>query len=206
MYAYSTEVAIDLPDPPGQLAGDDFAGCNGFLDNRQDSVGNAWTDHGGQWQCLGSGVVRSHVRLPLAHASLDIARSDDIVITTEVGDVSNQQARSGPGIALFSDGVFHLYVIYERDEDRVTLGRLSPWASSSLLSVSVTDRDSVEISVVIDQPTLTILIDGIEVMTYHLSNLTSDEQAYFLTRTRFGLESDSDNQSRFDDFRIETLP
>jgi hypothetical protein len=59
---------------------------------------------------------------------------------------------------------------------------------------------------VIDQPTLTVVIDGAVVMTYDLFDLTSDEQGYFLARTRFGLESDLDNQSRFDNFRVEVLP
>ena len=206
LFTYGDDVTIDLPDPPGPLAGDDFTDCHGLLDTRQDSQGNEWTDHGGRWQCLGNGVVRSQMRLPLAHASVDVARSDDLVVTTSVSDVSNQQARSGPGIALFTDGSSHMYVIYERDEGRVTLGKSSPWANTGLQGVSVSDRESLAISVVIDQPRLTVLVDGSVVMTYDLSTLPANEQALFLSKTRFGLESDLDNQSRFDTFTIETLP
>jgi hypothetical protein len=203
---YSGEVSIDLPDPPGALADDSFAGCHGRLDNREDSTGNVWTDHGGDWHCLGNEVVRAQIRQPLAHASLEVGRSDDIVISTSIADISHQGGRSGPGIALFTDGSFHLYVIYERDLDRLTLGRTSPWANAALVSVPMAERDSLEMSVVIDQPTLTVVIDGAVVMTYDLFDLTCDEQGYFLARTRFGLESDLDNQSRFDNFRVEVLP
>lgn len=205
--AYSAEVFIEPPPPPVIiLAGDDFAGCTNTLDGWTDSVGNAWTDHGGRWQCLGNDVVRSQQRLPLAHASLDIARSDDIVISTVFSDISNQNGRSGGGLSLFTDGFFHMYAIYERDADRVTLGKSSPWANTALLSAPVADRDEGEMSVVIDRPTLTVLFDGVVVLTYDLNQLTQAEQDYFLSRTRFGLESDNDNQTRFESFRIETLP
>jgi hypothetical protein len=206
LYAYGTEVTIDLPDPPITLASDDFAGCHNTLDGWEDSLGNEWADHWGRWQCLGGEVVRSQSRLPLAHASLDIGRSDDIVITADVADISNQNNRSGPGIALSTDGFFHMYVVYERDQGRVTLGKSSPWANTSLQSVPVSDRDSAVISVIVDQPSLTVLIDGNVVMTYDLGQLTAAEEDYFLSQTRFGLESDNDNQSRFDSFLIETLP
>jgi hypothetical protein len=99
-----------------------------------------------------------------------------------------------------------MYAIYERDADRVTLGKSSPWANTALLSAPVADRDEGEMSVVIDRPTLTVLFDGVVVLTYDLNHLTQAEQDYFLSRTRFGLESDNDNQTRFESFRIETLP
>ena len=94
----------------------------------------------------------------------------------------------------------------ERDADRVTLGKSSPWANTALLSAPVADRDEGEMSVVIDRPTLTVLFDGVVVLTYDLNQLTQAEQDYFLSQTRFGLESDNDNQTRFESFRIETLP
>jgi hypothetical protein len=205
--SYTSDVLIEPPPPPVvTLAEDDFAGCSNTLDGWTDSVGNVWTDHWGRWQCLGNDVVRSQQRQPLAHASLDIGRSDDIVITTVFSDISNQSGRSGGGISLFTDGFFHMYVIYERDADRVTLGKSSPWANTTLQTAPVADRESGEMSVTVDRPTLTVLFDGVVVMTYDLDQLTGDEQDYFLPRTRFGLESDMDNQTRFESFRIETLP
>lgn len=198
----SKEVSVDSPIA---ITGDTFEGCHNRLEGWTDSLGNEWTDHWGVWQCLGGGLVRSRLRIPLAHATLDLGRSDGIIITTAFERVSTQSNRSGPGISLFSDGFFHMYVIYERDADRVTLGKWSPW-SNEVLATAPMSGEVAEMSVIVDQPALVVLIDGSQVLTYDLGQLTPGEQGYLLQQTRFGLEADRDNWSRFSSFRVETLP
>lgn len=197
---------VSIAPPEVLVASDDFSGCSNQLDGWTGSYGHEWANHWGRWQCLGGGLVRSQFRLPLAHASIDVGRSDDIVVSARIERISTQRGRSGPGLALFTDGFFHMYVIYERDRGVLTFGKWSPWSNTALESVSIPDRPAAVLSVVVDQPTLTVLVDGVAVMTYDLGQLTSEEQDYFLSLNRFGLEADLDNWSRFDAFEIEVIP
>lgn len=205
LYAVASSGTVPIPaaivDDPFQTTS-----CNQALDGATDSLGNTWSNHWGGWRYQGCEEVRAQFRLPLAHASVDVGQSDDIVITTYLTRISTQNNRSGPGLSLFTDGFFHMYVIYERDQGRVTLGKWSPWANTPLTSVPISDRSTGEIAVVIDQPSLTVLVDGSQVLTYDLNNLTGPEQTQFLGQTRFGLEADSDNWSRFGWFKVEVLP
>lgn len=191
---------------PTVIGGDDFPSCTGALHGETDSQGNTWTDHWGRWRCLGGDLVRATRRLPLAHATVDVGQSDRLIISTDLERISNQANRSGPGISLFTTGFFHMYVIYERDQGRVTIGKWTPWASVPLASVPISDRSTATLTVVVDQPSLTVLVNGSQVMTYDLNNLTPPEQALLLTNTRFGLEADRDTWSRFDSFRVEAMP
>ncbi|MGB7859833.1 MAG: hypothetical protein WBM90_04995 [Acidimicrobiia bacterium] len=204
IFAQSSPASVSVPT---EIAQDDFD-CNGSLDGQTDSLGNVWTSHVGNWQCLGSGVVRSQQRQSFAHATVDISQSTGIRISTDLERISTQSNRSGPGLALFADGIGHLlYVIYERDQDRVILGMNSPTSGNTILNQidPISDLSSGPMSVEISSMILTVLVNG-SLMTYDLNNLNAADRTYFLSRTRFGLVANNDNFSRFESFAIETLP
>ncbi len=133
---------------------------------------------------------------------MDIEVSDDVEITTFISRISHQKGRSGPGIALFSQGDSFLSVVYKRDQDRVVLGMTDPDGFVELHAAvaPISDYAEMTMTVRIDQPNLTVLIDGIEVMQVDLDDYP--EVQSLLGNTWFGLASDNDNFSRFDTFQV----
>ncbi|MEA1902511.1 MAG: hypothetical protein U9N56_03185 [Actinomycetota bacterium] len=206
--AWSDTVTISVP--PVFLASDSFTGCTSTLDGWVDSVGNPWTSHEGDWQCLAGDVARNHKRFSVGHASVDIGVYDNISVSTDITRISTQKGKSGAGLALFSDGTYFISVIYKRDQDRLVLGVNAPSGFRELMEVDpISDLDSGTLTVQIQQPILTVLINGSVVMTFDLTDtayLSAEEQDLLLENTRFGLASDNDNWSRYADFTIVALP
>ena len=197
--------AVSVP-APAAIADDPFVttGCNQALGGTSDSLGNVWLDQGGGWRYHGCDEVRAGIRLPFAHASVDVGVSDDIVVSTNLARISTQSNRSGPGLSLFVDGFGdHIYLIYERDQGRLTLGRYVSGTGTVLAQVDpISDYPSAVLAVEIRRPILTVLVNGSIVLTHDMTA----EQALFGSNTRFGLEADFDNWSSFGWFRVEILP
>lgn len=206
LFAQETPVTIPIPVPP-PLVATDFSGCQGSLDGWVDESGAAWASQSGDWQCLGNDVVRSQQRSPLAHATVAVPINTGIRIGASMERISAQANRSGPGLALFADGSGELiYVMYERDQARVSIGLRSPLYGDVVLDriVGIADRDTAEIAVLLDGLAMTITLDGVVIGMYDLATLlTLAQQIDLLSNSRFGLLSDNDNFSRFDGFRID---
>jgi len=196
LFAWSAPVSVSTPSA---IALDDFT-CSGSLHGRTDSLGNVWSDHGGDWQCLGSGEVRARQRVPLGHATVDLGISNHVVVSAVLTSISNQADRSGGGVAFLSNGISHLYAIYERDRGVITLGKREIALNTVIVTAAVSDRATADIRVEVDQPEIRVLVDGVTVITH---TMTAAETLLFGSNTRFGLEADDDNQSRFDLFRVE---
>ena len=201
LFVQQTPVSVEPPQPPGPLVSTNFSGCSNTLDGWTDESGAMWTSHSANWQCLGNDVVRAQQRVDLGHATTDIAPiNSGIRVSTHFYDISHQNNRSGPGIALFADGSGGLvYAIYERDKDQIVIGHR--YAGGQGLSVFpfAGDVDSATMSIVVNGSNLSLTFDGQSIGSYLVP-------IYFLDKTRFGLVSDNDNQSRFDTFTIELLP
>lgn len=196
LFAWSAPVTIAVPSA---IALDEFV-CSGNLQGQTDSLGNTWTDHGGDWQCLGSGEVRARQRVPLGHATVDLGVSDQVTLSSFISSISTQAGRSGPGVSFLSDGLSHLYVTYRRDQGLITFGKREVALDTVIATAAVPDRATVEIRVEIAQPQIRVLVDGVTVITH---TMTMTETLIFGSNSRFGLEADNDNQSRFDRFRAE---
>lgn len=197
LFAWSSPVTISIPTP---IAADEFS-CAGNLDGQPDDMGNIWSDHGGDWQCLGSGVVRARQRVDHGHATVDSLTSDAVSISAGMSDISTQSGRSGGGIAFLSDGLSHMYVVYQRDQGRVVMGKREIAVDTVVATSPISDAGTVEITVEIDQPTVRVLVNGAPVLTHAL---TLSETVMFGSNTRFGLAADNDNSTRFDWFRGES--
>jgi len=199
--AWSVDVDIDIPDPPGPIVSTDFSGCSNFIDGWTDESGATWVSHSGNWQCLGSGVVRSQQRAALANLSVEIAQASGIRITTDISDISHQNNRSGPGISVLGDGAgSFLYAIYERDAARLTLGVAGEPPFAAVTSVADTEAATMSVEILGDQ--LYVTFGSNAIGPFDLSV----EAPELIGNKWFGLVSDNDNQSRFDDFTIELLP
>jgi hypothetical protein len=199
LFAWSSLTTVPIPTP---VAEDDFA-CNGALDGQTDSVGNTWTDHGGNWSCIGGSEVRAGQRVSPAHATVDVGVSDGVYITVNLTQIVNRGNSRGPGIALLSNGASHLFVIYERIAGQITLGKWDGSGRTALASANITDRATAQIRVEITLPQIRVLVDGATVLTY---TMTAGEVTAFGANTRFGLAADQDNWSRFDYFLVEVAP
>lgn len=197
LFAWSSPVTVATPSP---VALDQFA-CTGNLDGKTDDYGNVWTEHAGNWLCVGSTEVKTRQPVTLAYATVDIGVSDDVYLTALVSKVSTQPNRSGPGVVFLSDGLVHMFVIYERDLGQITLGKFDG-IRTTLASTPISDRPAANIRVEIGQPDITVTVDGAVTLTYTMNAL---ETAIFGGNTRFGMELDNDNQSRFDWFLAEAL-
>lgn len=197
LFAWSAPVTVPVP----VVVGFDHFTCAGDLDGKSDDYGNAWADHGGGWRCVGSAEVDARQPQTLAHATVDLGVSENVYLTARISDANAQPNRSGPGVSFLSNGVFHMFVIYQRDQGLITLGKFDG-TRSILASTPISDRASTEIRVEIEQPTITVMVDGAGVLTY---TMTTIETAAFGGNTRFGMELDDDNKSRFDWFQAEAL-
>ncbi|MGH8946363.1 MAG: hypothetical protein ACRDVL_09445 [Acidimicrobiia bacterium] len=197
LFAWSAAVTVPIPD---DIAADDFT-CSGNLHGQPDDLGNVWADHGGDWQCLGSGEVRARQRLTLGHATVDLGVSDQVKVSAVLTSISTQPNRSGPGVSFLSDGISHMYAIYQRDQGRLILGKREIAIDTAMAAVTIADRATSEIRVEVDQPEIRVLVDGVNVISH---TMTATEMILFGSNTRFGLEADNDNQSRFDWFRAES--
>jgi hypothetical protein len=144
--------------------------------------------------------VRSQQRVTLGHATVDVGTSDQLTVSSVLTSISTQSGRSGPGLSFLSDGISHIYAIYERDLGRVTLGKREIALDTVIATATISDRATAEIRVEIDQPQIRVLVDGVTVISH---TMTAVESLIFGPNTRFGLEADNDNQSRFDSFAIE---
>lgn len=197
LFAWSSPVTVATPSP---VALDQFS-CAGELDGQPDDVGNIWSDHGGDWQCLGSGVVRARQRVDHGHATIDLATSDAVSISAGLADISAQGGRSGGGIAFLSDGLSHMHVVYQRDQGQIVMGKREIAVDTVITTAPISDLGAAEITVEIDQPTVRVLVNGAPVLTH---TLTITETVMFGSNTRFGLASDNDNGTRFDWFLVES--
>jgi hypothetical protein len=200
-FVQEESISIDIPPPPGPLVHTDFSGCSNTLDGWTDESGAVWISHSGNWQCLGSEVVRAQQRVNLGNATVDISpHTSDIRISTTVDSISNQNNRSGPGLALLRGTSGFLYVMYERDQQRLNIGvsGQAPFAEVN----DVGDFDTATITAELTGTSLRAGMDTVMVGPFDLATYAPQ----LLANTRFGLVSDNDNQSRFGTFTIELLP
>ena len=199
LFAQSGPASVSPPPP---VASDTFDGCHSLLDGWVDSVGNVWTSHDGDWLCVASSVARNQKRVSIAHATVDTGETDNISVSTDIVRISTQKNKSGPGLALFDDGTNFIAVLYKREEGRLVLGVSRPSGFSLLAEVDpISDFDSVVLTAEIQQPLLTVKLDGTTVLTYDLSGLAPADQL-LLGNTRHGLASDNDNWSHFGSFTV----
>lgn len=200
IFTQETPVSIDIPEPPGPLVITNFSGCKNSLDGWTDESGATWKSHSGNWQCLGNDVARAQQRVPLGHATVAIPYSSGLRITTTIFDVSHQNNRSGAGLALLGDDTGGLvYVMYQRDKDRIVVGHNFPGGTGSATFPFAGDLESATMVVELVGSNLSVTFAGQNVGSYIVPT-------FALGNKRFGLVADNDNQSRFDSFMIELLP
>lgn len=203
---FATTMTVDIPVSPPVVASDTFDGCHSHLDGWVDSVGNTWTSHEGNWMCVANSVARNQQRVSIAHAGVDTGFSNNISVSTDIVRISNQKNKSGPGLALFDDGTYFISVLYKREQGRLVLGVMGPSGYRELAEVDpISDFDTAVLTAQIQQPNLTVLLNGNIELTYDLSNLAPDELP-LLGNTRHGLASDNDNWSHFGSFTAEVMP
>lgn len=192
---------VNVPLPP---AFDHFDDCSGALNGDVDVVGNSWTSHSGNWRCRsGQSLARARQSMIRANATVDVGQSDRIIVSTYVSRVSDRRNQSGPGLSLLSDGNYHMYIIYERDLGRMALGKFDSSGNAVIATAPIPDRNTIALEVSIDQPDLTVTVDGTTLITY---TMDAGEVATFGSNIRFGMEADRDVRSRFDWFRVDAIP
>lgn len=197
LFGWGAPVIVPVP----VVVGFDHFACTGNLAGQTDDYGNVWVEDNGAWRCVGSSEVDSRQPRPLAHATVDLGVSDQVYLTAYISAVNTQANKTGPGVALFSNGAFHMFVVYQRDLGLITLGKFDG-TRSTLTSTAIPDRATAVIRVEIEQPDIRVQVDGVTVINHTMS---ATETLFFGSNTRFGLEADNDNQSRFDWFQAEAL-
>jgi len=201
LYVFSGPDTVPLP-----LAFDHFDACAGNLNNDVDVVGNSWLAPTADWRCQSAASrVRNRKQTTTADsATVDVGQSDHVVLSTFVNRASRTVSAAGSGLSLFHDGSsFHLYVVYQRGADQITLGKVDGSGDTEIASWSWLPRNNtIDFLVEIDQPEITIYADSMLVANY---TMTASELTTFGSNTRFGLESDFDGRSRWSWFRVEEL-
>ena len=201
LFATSKNDTVPLP-----LAFDHFDGCGGNLNGDVDVRGNTWLAPSTDWRCQ---VVDSRARnrnlgSTADSATVDVSLSDQVVVSMFIERTSRTASGAGSGVSLFHDGSsFHMYVVYQRGADQITIGKVDGFGDTEITSWSWLPRsDTIEFLVEIDQPDIIIYADSILVATY---TMTAGELTTFGSNTRFGMESDLDRRSRWSWFQIEDL-
>lgn len=198
LFSFTTDQTVPLP-----LAFDHFDGCGGDLNNDVDAVGNAWIAPSTDWRCqvAYSRARNRNLATTADSATVDIGVSDDIVITTYLERASRTASGAGSGVSLFHDGSYHMYIVYQRGADQLTLGKVDGSGDTEIVSVSYFPRtDTMDFIVEIHQPSITVTVNGTLLGTY---TMTAGEIATFGSNTRFGLESDLDRRSQWSWFQID---
>ena len=201
LFASSRIDSVELP-----LAFDHFDGCQANLHNDIDVLGNTWVAPSTDWRCqVADSRARNRNQTTTADsATIDVGLSDQVVISTHIERTSRTASGAGSGVALFHDGAsFHMYVVYQRGADQITIGKVDGSGDTEITSWSWLPRSNiVDLRIEIDQPTITILADGLLVGTHTMS---AGELATFGSNTDYGLESDLDRRSRWSWFLVEVL-
>jgi len=199
LFAWST---VDSPDLP--LAYDHFDDCNsGVLNGDPPVVGNDWAALNKDWRCqVTYSRTRNRNQATLADSAfIDVSQSDDLLVSAYLMRASRTAAGAGSGLALFHDGsADHMYVVYQRGADQITIGKVVSGVDTQIASVSYLPRtNTMTIAVDIAQPTLDVLVNGSSVLTH---TMTAGELTTFSSNTRFGVESDFDRRSQWDWFEV----
>lgn len=201
LFATSDTVTVPLP-----LAFDHFDDCAGDLGGDVDVVGNTWLAPTTDWRCqAGNSRARNRNQGTFADsATVDVGKSDQVVVSTFIERTSRTKAGAGSGVSLFHDGIgFHIYIVYQRGADQITLGKIDGSGDTELISWSWLPRsNTIGFLVEIDQPVITIYADGSLLGTY---TMTAGETTTFGANTRFGMESDYDRRSQWSWFQVEDL-
>lgn len=201
LYAFSSPDTVPLP-----LAFDHFDGCAGDLSNDVDVVGNSWLAPTTDWRCQSvKSMVRNRKPTTTADsATVDVGQSDHVVVSAFIEPASRTVSGAGSGLSLFHDGSsFHLYVVYQRGADQITLGKVDGSGDTEIASWSWLPRnDTIDFLIEIDQPKITIYADSTLVAIH---TMTAAELTTFGSNTRFGMESDFDRRSRWSWFQVEDL-
>ena len=201
LFSSSRNDVVPLP-----LAFDHFDGCDNNLNNDVDVVSNVWLAPSTDWRCQpANSRARNRNQNTLADSTtVDVGLADHVVVSTHVERTSRTAIGAGSGVALFHDGVgFHMYVVYQRGADQITIGRVDGSGDTELTSWSWLPRNNaIELAVEIDQPTITIYANAALVGTHTMS---AGELATFGSNPRFGMESDLDRRSRWSLFQVKEM-
>ena len=197
----SSSETVPLP-----LAYDHFDGCGGNLNGDVDVADNPWTAPSTNWWCQSAwSRSRNNDQGPAADsATVDVGKSDQVVVSTFLERASRTANGAGSGVSLFHDGGSdHIYIVYQRGADQITVGKIDGSGDTEILSWGWLPRsDTIEFLIEIDQPDLTVYADGTLLGTY---TMTAGELATFGSNSRFGMESDLDRRSRWAWFQVEDL-
>lgn len=200
LLAFSSADAVPLP-----LVYDHFDGCAGNLDGDTPVAGSDWLAPSTDWRCQpNQSRARSRNQTTTDTATIDVGQSDDLVVSVYLQRTA-RTAGGGSGLALMHDPAsgHHMYVIYQRGLDRITLGKVDASGDSEIAFVPWLPRsNTIELLVEVDQPIITIYADGVLVDTY---TMTAAEVATFGANTGYGLQSDLDRRSQWAWFQVEEL-
>lgn len=201
--AWSVPASVDVPSP--YLVYDDFESYPPGTDLDGQAVdGFTWTADPGIWIVGDDGTVSTPRKQRFSAATVDVGRSDHLRIQASIENVSRIPNQSGPGLSFLAEGDQMLWVEYRRRAGRVVLSSYDPPPNvdTELASVAIGDRAALTLTVEIDQPVVTVKVDGATVLTYQL---TSSQLAAYGDNTAHGMFSERDKTSVFTEFFIQEL-
>jgi hypothetical protein len=184
-------------DPPAPLANSEFDGV-ASLDGWIDGGGKLWAVATGRFRGQ-RGAVRSQDKTAWAMASVDLAVSTGITVSSLLSGVNDAPASSGVGLALLVDGAEFVSVAYDRDRQVIEVGTVIGGSSVVIGSTEAPDLASLVIAATIAEGQISVAIDGVEL-------LMVDVPSGFESHTAHGIVADNDNQTTFEWWRVEAIP
>jgi hypothetical protein len=184
------QIGYETPD----LAVDDnFNGSEGLNDRAPATAppGAAWRVHTGRFRVI-DGVLESR-RIPPSRASIRTGLSDDFTVYTQIVDLGSANR---VGLVFLALGPSYFYAVYNTQTDSAEIHT----STSGLLasSASLGDPGSLAFSVQVAQPSITVLVDGVPVVSHTMSAV---EVATYGSQNRAGLTADS-RWAKFEYFTV----
>lgn len=195
---FSDDVDIDIP-----LVNDHFEGPPGTgLDGSPAPGGGVW-EADGSWQYAGSSAVRVGNNSGNSIAVVNLGKSDHLVLETEIHNAGQHPTSNGVGIMLFNNGAGRGFAaLYDPRDNQARIDLITNNAQTRASQGGVGSSQTVVVRVVVDKPTITMFLDGVEVLSY---DMTPTELADWGSNTRFGMIAIKDKDAQFDYFWVEDL-
>jgi hypothetical protein len=161
--------------------------------------GQTWTVHIGTWR-INTNQAATTVSTALSNASVAVGTVNAAVQITMIFGATARRA----GVTFLDDGTNGMYVVYSNQNGgQLQMYKYQGGATLLATTTNVGTPASATLRVETFTNTINVYFAGTLVMTY---TLTAAEATLFkaAAHDRFGIIADSDTNTKFDDYRVES--
>lgn len=195
---FASDVTVDVP-----LVYDHFEGLAGQGLNGAPAPGGGVWQADPAWVFQGGSAVRVGNNSGNSIAVVNLGKSDHLILETKIHNAGQHPTSNGVGIMLFNNGAGRGFAaLYDPRDNQARIDLITNNAQTRASQGGVGSSQTVVVRVVVDKPTITMFLDGVEVLSY---DMTPTELADWGSNTRFGMIAIKDKDTQFDYFWVSHL-